>query len=276
MEKQNKYLYIYLVIVFGIWWAGIFVITSHRESLTPLIGKMSLTHPLVIFFTYLPTIAGILVYFLAGGAPAVKKLLLKAIPRKKDLFWFPVLFGVAVIFVLSMRYGSLLFGVNVPKITYSFQQMFVTAILNFVKETALIGGVFGWVGFLLPFIQGKLKNSTLSGLLTGLIFGLWVLPMPYLLGATVNISYLLYLAQLMSFFVFTSYIFNLTKGTLSFYLFMFWLVATGAHIQMYYFNTDVQAMELAFFALLSVIMFVVIKRAKPHYDLQTFPDYIRV
>ncbi|KAA2301651.1 hypothetical protein FY526_23930, partial [Clostridioides difficile] len=116
-------------------------------------------------------------------------------------------------------------------------------------ETGLIGGLFGWIGFLLPFLQGKLKNNITSGLITGLLFGLWVLPGYLISSFGTSTTYIYYVVQLMAFIVFQSYIFNATKGTLLFYLLAFWLVATGSQIDLYYFNPQVQIMQFFFFAI---------------------------
>jgi hypothetical protein len=113
-----------------------------------------------------------------------------------------------------------------------------------------------------------------SALLTGLIFGFWVFP-GYGLSSIADVTnYLLYVAQLMAFIVFASYLFNITKGNLSFYLFAFWLAATGSHIQLYYFNLPVQIMEILFLSSASVVMHFVTKKTKISWELQVFPDYI--
>jgi hypothetical protein len=266
-------LFLYLIIAYGVWWLGIFTLTAYKSSLEPSIGALSPFHPLIIFLTYLPSIAGLVVYYVTGGSKAVKGIILKLIPRKQDLFLFPVLFAIVILFFLFLRFGSRWLGFPVPEITYNIPQMLSQAFNVFLKETALVGGVFGWVGFLLPFLQAKTKNNIFSGLVAGLAFGLWLMPMPFLLGLKINISYTYYLLQLMTFFVFMSYIFNFTKGTLIFYIFTFWLVATGSHMQLYYFNPSIQIMQIVFFALVSVIVYFPFKKAKIH-ALQIFPSFV--
>lgn len=273
MERDYKYLFWYLAIVFILSWGIIICCTAFADVLTPIIGRLTLTHPLVIFVLYLPSLAGLSTYYLQGGFTAVKGIFLKLIPRKQDLFWFPILFGIFVVFALFVHYGCVLFGVAVPEITYSVPQMITKGLWNFIEETGLLGGIFGWIGFLLPFFQRKLKNNISSGLLTGFTFGLWVLP-GYGISSGSS-SYLLYVMMLMSFLVFASYIFNATKGNLSFYLFAFWLAATGSHIQLYYFNMPVQTLEIVFFTLASVIIHLIFKRAKVDSSLQIFPNFIQ-
>lgn len=267
-----RYLFLYLGIVFPLSFGIIGCFIVFGDVLSQYVGQLTLMHPITIFLLYLPSIAGLVTYYAAHGGAAVKGLLLKLIPRKKDLFWFPVLFGMIILFALSMHFGSLLLGIKTPKITYTFSQMILKTLWNFVEEAGLIGGVFGWVGFLLPFLQRTLKNNILSGLLTGLIFGLWVFP-GYMMSPA-NTSYLLYVAQLMSFFVFSSYVFNATRGNLSFYLFTFWLIATGSHIQLYYFNLEVQALQVFFFTMASIVIHIVFRVKQVKYPLQFFPDFV--
>ena len=74
--------------------------------------------------------------------------------------------------------------------------------------------------------------------------------------------------------LFASYIFNATKGNLSFYLFAFWLAATGSHIQLYYFSIPVQILEIVFFVLAAIILHPIFKDRHVKYSLQVFPDFI--
>lgn len=273
IENNYRYLFLYLAITFGGWWGAALFLKFFGNFLHPFIGQLTLLHPLIIFFTYLPSIAGLFIYYLMGGGAAVKEIVFKLIPRKQDLFWFAVLIVGFIFFVFTMRFGCLLFGVKVPTITYSIPQMISKALLNMILETGIIGGTFGWVGFLLPFLQGKLRNNISSGLLTGLILGLWVFPGFAISSSATNTSYILYVMQLMTFFLFQSYVFNATKGNLTFYLFTFWLIATGSHIQLYYFNIPIQVMQIVFFVVASLITHIVFNKIKINAPLQTL-EYI--
>ncbi len=275
MNNKNKYLILYLGLAFGVSWGIGIIFMLFGDMLTPITGELTLTNPIVIIALYSPSIAGLITYFAMGGLQGLKGILLKLIPRKQDLVWIPIICGVFVLFATSMHYGSLLFGIDVPKITYSIPEMISKALWNFIEETGLIGGVFGWIGFLLPFLQGKIKNNVISGLLTGLIFGLWVLPgyMISSFGATTD--YLFYVVQLMAFVLFQSYIFNATEGNVLFYLLAFWLAATGSRIQLYFFNAEVQILQISFFVIAAVVMHLVFKKIKIGQHLQTFPEFIQ-
>lgn len=271
----NKYLYWYLGIVFGGIWlvAGPFMLFG--PELTPIIGKLTLFAPISIILLYLPSVAGLIVYYKFGGSAAIKGIFLKLIPRKADLIWFPILFCVFILFVISMRFGSILIGIKIPHITYSYLKIFKIVVFNFIKEVGLLGGIFGWIGFLLPFLQRKLNNNISSGLLTGFIFGLWVFPGYIIPSFHTTSSYSLYVLQLMAFILFQSYVFNATRGNLLIYLFCFWLAATGSHIQLYYFNPMVQILEISFFIVAAIVVQFIFKAKKIDAPLQKFPDFIQ-
>ena len=274
MKQYNRYLLIYLTVVFGLAWSIMIGCAIFANLLTPLIGPLSLTHPLIIFVLYLPSLTGLAIYGYAEGVSGVKGIVRKLIPRQQDWVWFPVLLILFIGFALSMRFGSLLLGIDTPKITDTFMHMLTKALWNLIEETGLIGGIFGWIGFVLPFFQKKFKKNIPSALLTGLLFGLWVMP-GYGFSSMASVtSYLLYVLQLMSFISLASYIFNATAGNLSCYLFAFWLAATGSHIQLYYFNIPVQVMEVVFLTIATVLLHFSLKKLSVESQIQTFPDFI--
>ncbi len=274
MRHIDRYLLLYLGIVFPISWGIIGCFIVFGEVLSQYVSPLTLMHPITVLILYLPSIAGLVTYYAQGGIASVKGIFLQLIPKQKDLIWFPVMIGVVIVFGFCMHFGALLFGGQTPEITDTLPQIIFKALWNFIEEAGLIGGIFGWVGFLLPFLQAKLKNNILSGLLTGFIFGLWVYP-GYMMSPA-DSSYLLYVAQLMSFFVFISYVFNATQGNLSIYLLTFWLMATGSHIQLYYFNVQIQILQIIFFIVASIVIHTVFKAKKIRYPLQTFPDFIMI
>jgi hypothetical protein len=275
VKNENRYLWIYLSLIFGIGWSIFVSCALFAKQLEPILGKLTMTHPLIIFVLNLPTLSGLTVCFLRGGTTSLSRMMSKLIPRKQDLCWFPILFAIFLLFGFSMRYGSLVLGIETPQITYDFSQMLLTALGNFIEEIGLLGGVFGWAGFLLPFFQKKFKSNVKSGLLTGFIFGLWVLPGYGISSVGETTSYLLYVLQLMSFLVFASYVFNATKGNLTLYMFAFWLVASGSHIQLYNFVMPIQVMEVLFFALMASILHFIFKFVRISYSLQMFPEFIQ-
>lgn len=278
MKSKNKKsvnsFVLYLSLTFGICWGLIAILVGFYETLYPIFGEMTIFNPIVMAALYAPTTAGLIVYFVEGGVGAVKHLLMKLIPRKKDLIWFPVIFVMVVLFVACMHYGSLAFGIPVPERTFTLPQMFYQAFINLFEETGLIGGAFGWFGYLLPYLQKKWNSTIKSGLVTGFLFGLLVLPGYAVDSFQTATLYPFYVAQLMVFSVFIAYLFNVTKGNLLLYIFTFWLVACGSRLQFYYFIPQVQIMQIGFFLLAAAVLHLVLKTRKMEYRLQLYPDYI--
>jgi len=274
MKTSNKFLYLYLAIAFGACYGVAIVFIFFADLVVPLVGELTLMHPIAIIALYSPTIAGFITYYAMGGWKGVKDLLMRIVPRKEHLFWIPILVATAVVFAASMHYGSKLFGIPVPDNSYTVWGMVGKTFLNLFQETGLIGGVFGWIGFLLPYLQEKLKNNVTSGLITGLLFGIWVLPGYIISSFGTQTAYIYYVIQLMIFVVFQSYVFNATKGNIFFYLLTFWLVATGSQIDLYYFNPQVQIMQITFFLLAAIVLHLIYKK-KSEVSLQTLPRYVQ-
>ena len=274
-KNINKYLILYLSLSFGMSWGVGIAFVLFSDILVPIVGELTLTHPIAIIALYSPSIAGLFTYYRLDGARGVKNILSKLIPRKQDLIWIPIILGIFILFATTLHFGSPLFNIPLPEITRTVPQMIAKALWNFIAETGLIGGVFGWIGFLLPFLQRKFKNNITSGLLTGLLFGLWVLPGYLISSFGTSTDYILYVIQLMFFVLFQSYIFNATKGSLFPFLLSFWLAATGSQIELYFFNAQVQLMQITYFIVASVLIHYIFKKFKVEAPLQLFPDFVQ-
>lgn len=275
MKKDTKFLVIYLTIAFGVCWGVGIAYLFFSDIFVPITGELTLMHPVAIIALYSPSIAGIVTYFIMGGFAAVKGLFSKLVPRKEDLFWFPILLVLFVLFAATMHFGSKLFGLDVPVISRTLPGVILKIFTNLFEETGLIGGVFGWIGFLLPFLQRKFKNNIAAGLVTGFLLGLWVLPGYLISSFGTATSYPFYVIQLMFFVLFSSYIFNATKGNILFYLFSFWLAATGSQIELYYFNPPVQIMQIVFFMVAALVVHILFKKFDVDQELQLFPEFVQ-
>lgn len=269
-----KYFNMYLAIAFICCWGLGIAVIALGEKITRFTGELTLMNPVVIVALYSPSIAGLIVYFTSSGWDGVKGVFKKLVPRKQDLIWFPIILGIVALFVVVMHYGSIALSFPLPEMTFTIPQMIVEALRNLIEEAGLIGGVFGWIGFVLPFLQSKFKSNIISALLTGLIFGLWVLPGYIITSFGTSTSYILYVIQLMIFILFTSYIFNVTKGNLLIYIFLFWLIASGSRLKFYFFNAQVQFLQIAYFLLATIVIHMIFKKRKIRQELQVFPSFI--
>lgn len=160
----------------------------------------------------------------------------------------------------------------------SSKERIIVLLKNIYEETGLLGGAFGWYGFLLPYMQKRTQSSILSGLITGFIFGLFVLPGYLFSSFETGTSYPLYVVQLIIFSIFIAFIFNKTRGNVLFFIFIFWLSASGSKLQFYNFVPSVQILEIVFFGILSILIFFWYKKVRGENlntrELCCFPEFI--
>ena len=273
---KNKYFTIFLVITFGLCWGLASLFMIFNDFFAKIFGDASFTNPIVMVALYSPSIAGLVVYGLMGGWKAIKNLFGKFIPRKQDLIWFPIVIGMALLYLVCIHYGSIAFGFDVPEMTLTFNQMVIEVVKNLFEEAGILGGVLGWIGFLMPYFQKKYNSNVKAGLLTGLIFGIYVLPGYMISSFELAAAFPLYVIQIMLFLVFVSYMFNATNGNLLYYVILFWLISSGARLQLYYFNAPVQLLQIVFFALSVVAVHFIMKSKKMEQKLQVVPDYVGI
>lgn len=274
----KKYLWIYLGITFGLSWGMSILYVVFYDVLSPYVGELNISNPFVMVSLNSPSIAGIFIYLIYGGWRGMANFLKRLIPNKKECIWFPVLFVMSVLFYVCMHFGSKCFGIPLPEVTMDSKERVITLLKNIYEETGLLGGALGWYGFLLPYMQRRMKSSIKAGLATGFMFGLFVLPGYLFSSFETATAYPFYVLQLMFFSVFITFVFNKTRGNVLFFIFAFWLVASGSKLQFYNFVTSVQILEMVFFAIVSIGVYLWYKKEKGE-DLNIsglccFPEFI--
>jgi hypothetical protein len=60
---NRRFLYRYLAITFGVWWSIAAAYMAFSSALIPVVGKATLLAPIMIVVLYLPSIAGLLMYY---------------------------------------------------------------------------------------------------------------------------------------------------------------------------------------------------------------------
>lgn len=273
-KQDNFYLLLFLCLSTGVWWVIALAYIVFGSTISKSLGPLTFTHPLMRIICFLPSFAGLLICFLDGGFVVLIKCLKKCLPRKCDFMWYLILLLQAVVYWLVVRFGLILFGIEVPKMIYSFWQMFFKVITNYNEEIGILGSAFGWFGFLLPFLQSKTKSRVLSGVFTGAIFGFWILPIYFIPSFATSSSCILYIIQMIVFMLFLSYVFNATNGNIFLYMYVFLLTGSGTLLQFYYFNAPTQLLQIIFFIFATIIMHFTLKKLKIGQALQIFPEYI--
>lgn len=277
-KKERKYLLIYLAISFGVCWGICLLYVVASKIMTSVFGELTLENPLVIFALNVPAFATLLMYFLYDGVRGIKDFLLTLVPRKKDLIWIPIIIVVMVLYVICVRLVCILVKIDVPEIEYTPLQILELFLKNFLGETGMIGQIFGWYGFLLPYLQAKNKSQVKSGLLTGFVFALFLLPGYVFSSFETATAYPFYLAQQMLFSLCATFVLNRVKGNLLFFLLAFWIAATGSKVNLYYFIPSVQCVQIVLFLVIIAIIYPIFKKQDsgktPEETLQMFPDFL--
>ena len=273
-NPYRKYLALFIAVTFGFMWGMVFLFILFEEWLTPVFGELTQFNPLVLIALNLPSVVGLFIYVLYDGFGGLKRYLKTLIPRKKDIFWFPVIIVVMSIFAISIRLLSMLFGVDVPQMI-SPVQMLLLFLRNFYEEVGMLGTMFGYFGFLLPYLQRSYKSNVIAGLLTGFIMGMFLAPGSAFSDDT---SLLLYILQWMLLSVCVSYVLCDTRCNVLFFLVTFWIACSGSRLQLYYWTTSTQIIQNSLLVLVWVALHFVFKyrnKDKPlHERLPIFPDFI--
>lgn len=277
-KKEKKYLLIYLLICFGICWGICLLYVIAYPVMSSLFGDLTLENPIVVFALNVPGVATFFMYFLYDGLRGIKDFLRTLVPRKKDLIWIPIIVSVMVVYVICVRLVCIMVKIDVPKIEYTPLQILDVFLKNFLGETGMIGQIFGWYGFLLPYLQAKTKGDVKSGLLTGFIFALFLLPGYVFSSFETATAYPFYMAQQMLFSLCATFILNRVKGNLLFFLLAFWIAATGSKVNLYYFIPPVQIIQIVLFLIILAIIYPIFKKQDagktPEERLQMFPDFL--
>ena len=277
-NPYRKYMIQFLVTTFGLCWGVCLLYIFFEPAMTAIFGELTLTNPLVILGLNFPSVMGLAIYCMYGGVGGLKKYLLTLVPKRKDLIWFPIIIIAMVLFVISVRLISMLFGIPVPEITNTPMQSMMIFLRNFYEEIGMLGIMFGFFGFLLPYFQRSFHSKVKAGLLTGFLLGLFVAPGYVFSSFEAATSFPFYLVQMMALSVCVSYVLNDTRGNVLFFLLTFWIVATGSKVQLYNFVPSVQIIQISLFLILWVVLHIVFSKRDmqklPQERLCFFPEFI--
>lgn len=167
----------FLLISFGLAWAILGLYIFNGEWMSALFGSITGRHPLFVLAVYAPAIAALCVVFWSGGARGVRRYLSRALLWRCTPAWYAFLIvGIPLIFYA----GSVVKG-NVFDNPFPFAS--IGEMLGAMAFMLILGPVeeIGWRGVALPLLQRHLMPLW-SGLLLGLIWGLWHLPAFFLSG----------------------------------------------------------------------------------------------
>lgn len=161
---------------------GIFLLTTHYTSRSQV--HLPLPLPLVSYGVLIIVVAIIAFVISRGraGNADVRSVYRGIIPDKRILLvTIPIILFPATLFVLGNYLAILLgFGLdNTPVYQLRSASEWIPVILAGLVFSSILGGgaeEYGWRGFLFPYLQ-KRFNPLVAGLLVGIVWELWHLPM---------------------------------------------------------------------------------------------------
>ena len=168
----------FLLISFGLAWGILGLYIFLPEQMGAVFGPLTGNHPLFYLAVYAPAIAAFILVVRTGGQEGLLCFLRRALLWRCSISWYAFLIlGIPLIFISGSALRGNLFTEPFP--FASFPSLLTALCLAAVKGPM---EEFGWRGLALPLLQRKFAPFQ-SGLILGVIWGLWHLP-AFLLSGT--------------------------------------------------------------------------------------------
>lgn len=201
-----------LVSFFGISYAIMFGMLFTFIYLNP--SKPLQPWSLVWFLSiFSPSISALVVTWIIGGMPEIKRLLSGFTHWKIGFFWYfaaAFLFlGPLVITLIYMALGNPFSGLKPGETILS-----MLGTILFTLFSGPLAEELGWRGFALPRLQAK-YNALVSSLILGVIWCCWHIPLFFVTGATqMSIPFPFYLVLVLTIALYLTWLYNNTRGSL--------------------------------------------------------------
>jgi uncharacterized protein len=201
----------FYILAFGISWLGMISAVLASRGIAPFYRPYFLF--LSIFFAIGPALAAVIMSQVTHGKVGVGDLFKGLIRWRVGLVWYIVaVFGPVVLITVAQVVTKLLgltVTITVPQINLSPYIIF-GFVINFLGNTC---EEIGWRGFALPHLQ-KRYNALISTLIVGLLWGLWHLPLLFLVGNWMSEFPLLWFISIVADAFMYTWIYNSTKGSI--------------------------------------------------------------
>lgn len=190
----------YFVLVFGIEWLAVLLLTPFAPAMIAL-----------LIGSWLPNIVGLLVTGIAGGREGLRELFSKVVLWRIGLKWYAVALFVPIAAAFLALGLYVLMGNTAPGFAPANQLLPIFLVAVF---TGAMGEELGWRGTALPLLQSR-WNALVSSLVLGVLWGLYHLPSFLLSGLPLNdIPLIPFMVAALAITVLVSWTFNRTSGSL--------------------------------------------------------------
>jgi uncharacterized protein len=164
-------------------------------------GRLQL---LALLATIVPSLVAIVMATIEGGGRGLKELLGQVVRWRFGLDWYALsLLLMPLVWLIALIIGRLLGG-PAPVVR-----------LDFLIPAAAIGEEFGWRGYALPRLQGRM-GALPAALVIGVIWAAWHLPYyayPAIHPRPLGIDFTLFALALISESVLATWVYNSTGGS---------------------------------------------------------------
>lgn len=200
----------FLLISFGLAWGILALFIFLPERMTGIFGELTGQDPLFSLAVYAPAIAAFIVVAHRGGRGGLWRFLSRVLLWRCPGIWYAfLLMGIPLIFYVGAAWKGNLFEEPFP--FPSLQSLCLAWVFAAVKGPV---EEFGWRGLALPLLQRRLAPLW-SGLILGMIWGLWHLP-AFLLSGTQQSewSFAPFFVGCLALSVIVTALFNASRGSI--------------------------------------------------------------
>jgi membrane protease YdiL (CAAX protease family) len=207
----------FFAITFGLTWGIASLLILFPDQLTAIFGELGITNPLFIIAVYAPAIAALILVMRHSGLTGLRRFLSRLALLKCPWGWYIFLLaGIPLLFYAGAALkGNLTFAATDIPISETLAAIGFMFVLGPVEE-------LGWRGVALPLLQQR-YTPIWSGLILGLIWGIWHLPAFYLSGTPQSDwAFLPFLIAATAICVIMTPLFNSSGGSLILPMLMHW------------------------------------------------------
>jgi uncharacterized protein len=197
----------FYILAFGISWIGMISVVLVSRGIAPFYRPYFLV--LSIFYAIGPALAAAIVSWVAHGKAGIRHLLAGLIRWRVGLVWYIVAVLSPVLLFTMAQVVTKLLGLTVtiplPQVNLSIFAFGVNFLANTCEE-------IGWRGFALPHLQQR-HNALIATLIVGMLWGLWHLPLVFLVGNPMSEFPLVWFISIVADAFMYTWIYNSTDGS---------------------------------------------------------------